>query len=94
MGIVVPLLPVYSYDLGASGIDIGLVLGSFSLSRGFFLPYFGRMSDKNGRKPYIVTGLILYTILPLAFIFSTNLKSIILIRYVTNIGLNCRHNHS
>ncbi|MBW2575913.1 MAG: MFS transporter, partial [Deltaproteobacteria bacterium] len=54
VGIVVPLLPVYAHNLGASGIYIGLIFGSFSLSRTFLLPYFGRYSDKKGRKPFIV----------------------------------------
>ncbi|MGD8448408.1 MAG: MFS transporter, partial [Desulfobacterales bacterium] len=49
VGIVVPLLPVYAHDLGASGLYIGLIFGSFSLSRSFLLPYFGRYSDKKGR---------------------------------------------
>ena len=51
VGIVVPLLPVYAHDLGASGIYIGLIFGSFSISRTVFLHYFGRLSDKKGRKP-------------------------------------------
>ena len=42
VGIVVPLLPVYAHDLGAGGLYIGLIFGSFSLSRTFFLPYFGQ----------------------------------------------------
>ena len=54
VGIVVPLLPVYAHDLGASGLYIGLIFGVFSLSRTVFLPYFGRLSDKKGRKPFIV----------------------------------------
>ena len=49
VGIVVPLLPVYARDLGASGLYIGLIFGAFSLSRTLFLPYFGRLSDKKGR---------------------------------------------
>jgi hypothetical protein len=36
VGIVVPLLPVYAHDLGASGLYIGLIFGAFSLSRTFF----------------------------------------------------------
>ena len=75
IGIVVPLLPVYAREIGASGIDIGLILGSFSLSRGLFLPYFGRMSDRNGRKPYIVAGLLSYSIISVAFIFSKNVST-------------------
>ena len=46
VGIVVPLLPVFAHNLGAGGLYIGLIFGAFSLSRVFFLPYFGRLSDR------------------------------------------------
>ncbi len=59
VGIVVPLLPVYAHDLGASGFYIGMIFGAFSLARTFFLPYFGRLSDHKGRKPLIIPGLLL-----------------------------------
>ncbi len=86
VGIVVPLLPVYAHDLGASGFYIALIFSSFSLSRSFFLPYFGRQSDKKGRKPFIVIGLLGYTIISLAFIFSKNVETLIVIRFVQGIA--------
>ncbi len=85
VGIVVPLLPVYAHDLGASGFYIGLIFGAFSLSRTFFLPYFGRQSDKRGRKPFIVAGLFSYAVISVAFIFSTGVESLIVIRFVHGI---------
>ena len=86
VGIVVPLLPVYANGLGASGLYIGLIFGSFSLSRTFFMPYFGRLSDKKGRKPYIVTGLMAYSLISVAFIFSTNIETLIVIRFFQGIA--------
>ncbi len=80
VGIVVPLLPVYAHSLGASGLYIGLIFGAFSLSRTVFLPYFGRVSDRRGRKPYIVTGLLAYSVVSVAFIFSRSVESLIVIR--------------
>lgn len=85
VGIVVPLLPVYANDLGASGLYIGLIFGAFSLSRTFFLPYFGRLSDKKGRKPFIVAGLFSYAIISIAFILSDGVESLIVIRFVQGI---------
>ncbi len=85
VGIVVPLLPVYAHDLGASGLYIGLIFGAFSLSRTFFLPYFGRQSDKKGRKPFIVAGLFSYAVISVAFILSTGVESLIVIRFVQGI---------
>ena len=85
VGIVVPLLPVYANDLGSSGLYIGLIFGAFSLSRTFFLPYFGRLSDKKGRKPFIVAGLLSYAVISIAFIFSDSVESLIVIRFVQGI---------
>ena len=86
VGIVVPLLPVYAHNLGASGFYIGMIFGAFSLSRIFFLPYFGRLSDKKGRKPFIVPGLLAYVVISLAFIWSESVNSLIVIRFIQGIA--------
>jgi len=86
VGIVVPLLPVYAHVLGASGFYIGLIFGVFSLSRTIFLPYFGRLSDKKGRKPLITAGLISYAVVSAAFLFSTNIETLILLRFMQGIA--------
>ena len=85
VGIVVPLLPVYAHDLGASGIYIGLIFGAFSLSRTVFLPYFGRLSDRKGRKPFIVIGLFSYAVISVAFILSRGVEQLIVIRFIQGI---------
>jgi len=85
VGIVVPLLPVYAHDLGARGLYIGLIFGAFSLSRSIFLPYFGRLSDKTGRKPFIVAGLFSYAVISVLFVLSRGVESLIVIRFVQGI---------
>ncbi len=82
VGIVVPLLPVYAHTLGASGLYIGMIFGAFSLSRTLFLPYFGRLSDKKGRKPFIIVGLLAYSIISLAFMFSKDVNSLLIVRFI------------
>ena len=86
VGIVVPLLPVYAHDLGASGVYIGLIFGAFSLSRTFLLPYFGRVSDRKGRKPLIVTGLFAYALVSIAFILSSTVETLIALRFLQGIA--------
>ncbi len=86
VGIVVPLLPVYAHDLGAGGIYIGLIFGAFSLSRTFFLPYFGRLSDKKGRKPFITIGLLLYAVISFVFIFADHVESLIILRFFQGVA--------
>jgi len=86
VGIVVPLLPVYASGLGASGLYIGFIYGAFSLSRSFLLPYFGKRSDRIGRKPFIVAGLLGYAVVSLAFIYFKTVNQLIVIRFFQGIA--------
>ena len=86
VGIVVPLLPVYAHSLGASGLYIGLIFGAFSLSRTFFLPYFGHLSDRHGRKPFIVTGMFGYALISLALVATESVTALIAIRFLQGIA--------
>ncbi len=86
VGIVVPLLPVYAGNLGAAGIEVGLIFGSFSLSRTLLLPWFGKLSDKKGRKPFILAGLAGYALISLAFIAGNSVAALIATRFLQGIA--------
>lgn len=53
-GIVVPLVPVYSRHLGASGLVIGTIIAAFSAMQFLFAPIWGRLSDRIGRRPVLL----------------------------------------
>ena len=57
-GIIIPLLPFYAESFGASAFTIGLLGTSFSLMQFLFSPIWGRWSDRIGRKPIILVGLM------------------------------------
>ncbi len=57
-GIIIPLLPFYAESFGASAFAIGLLGTSFSLMQFLFSPVWGRWSDRIGRKPIILVGLL------------------------------------
>lgn len=86
VGIVVPLLPIYAHDLGATGFYVAMIFGSFSISRVVLLPYFGWLSDQKGRKPFILAGLIFYTLISMAFVFSDTVEGLIAIRFIQGAG--------
>lgn len=86
VGIVIPLLPIFAHELGASGLYIGMIFGSFSLARTFFLPYFGRLSDRKGRKPLIVPALLAYAAISLGFIVFKDIHALIALRFLQGIA--------
>ncbi len=65
---------------------VAMIFGAFSLSRTFFLPYFGGLSDHKGRKPFIVGGLFAYVVIALAFTIFTSLESLIFLRFIHGIA--------
>lgn len=56
-GVVVPILAFVSKEYGASGMTLGLILGSFSLMQFLFSPLWGRLSDRIGRRPVLMISL-------------------------------------
>jgi MFS family permease len=85
-GIIVPLLPVYADQLGASRLYVGCIFGAFALARTLFMPAFGRLSDGYGRKPFITAGLSLYVGASPALVSLTQVVSLLLIRFMQGIA--------
>lgn len=56
-GIVIPILPLYAEDLGASPTMIGGLAASYALMQFLFAPVWGRLSDRYGRRPVILVAL-------------------------------------
>lgn len=78
-GIVLPLLPRYANDFQAGGGEIGALQGSFSLMQLVFMPLWGRLSDRIGRRPVLMIGLagsvVSYVLFGLAQSFAVLLVS-------------------
>jgi len=72
VGIISPLLPTYANTLGASGFMLGLIFGGFSIARMFAMPTVGRLSDRHGRKQFIIAGLLIQVLAAIGFLFSTS----------------------
>ncbi|MFT5710522.1 MAG: MFS family permease [Halioglobus sp.] len=60
---VLPLLALYAADLpDATPLLIGLALGVYGLTQAILQIPFGWLSDRIGRKPVIVSGLVLFAL--------------------------------
>lgn len=56
-GIIIPVLPFYAENVGASPTQLGLLMAVYSLMQLIFAPMWGRLSDRIGRKPVIMIGI-------------------------------------
>jgi MFS family permease len=82
VGIIVPILPLYAETLGATGLWLGAIFAAFSLTRSISMPLIGRFSDRLGRKRFITTGLLIYTLSSLGYIYATSTVELIVIRVI------------
>lgn len=57
-GIILPLLPLYAEQFGASPLVAGVLLGSYSLMQLVATPYLGALSDRVGRRPVLIISQI------------------------------------
>ena len=85
-GIIIPLLPFYAESFGASAFAIGLLGTSFSLMQFLFSPIWGRWSDRIGRKPIILLGLIGSGLSYLTLALATSLPILFLARIIGGIA--------
>ena len=56
-GIVLPLLPRYATEYQTSPLMNGFLMASFSAMQFVFAPFWGRLSDRHGRRPILMVGL-------------------------------------
>ena len=61
-GVIMPILPFYAESMGATATDLGLLFAAYSIVQFFFSPIWGQMSDRVGRKPMILLGLVGFAI--------------------------------
>ncbi len=56
--IILPVLPFYAMNLGGAGLWLGILLTSYSAAKLVGAAVAGRLSDRYGRKPLLIIGLV------------------------------------
>jgi DHA1 family tetracycline resistance protein-like MFS transporter len=56
-GVVIPILPYYAKFYGASALELGWLMTSYSAMQFFFAPLWGRLSDRIGRRPVLLMSM-------------------------------------
>jgi MFS family permease len=85
-GMVIPFLSFYAREYGATGVEVGAVVGIYSIMQFFFAPVWGRLSDRVGRRPVLLVSLSASFTGYLLFAFSHSLTVLFVSRVIAGIG--------
>ncbi|NLB89375.1 MAG: MFS transporter [Syntrophomonadaceae bacterium] len=86
--IIMPVLPYYAESLGANAFQLGLLMTVYAICQFIFAPIWGVYSDRVGRKPVLLAGILGFSFTFILFGFATQLWMLYVIRIAGGI-LSC-----
>jgi len=85
-GIVIPILPVYAQRFGAHGIGYGALIFIFSAMQFLATALLGRMSDRIGRRPILLTTMLLNAAGYILFAFAPSYAWLFAARVISGLA--------
>lgn len=86
IGIIVPVMPAYLQIFGVGGQVLGFLIAGFALAQFLLSPVAGDLSDRHGRKLFIIGGLVLYGTSQILFGLSTDVWMLFVARFLSGAG--------
>jgi predicted MFS family arabinose efflux permease len=84
--LVLPVISIYAASMTDNLLLVGIIVGGYALTQAIFQVPFGMMSDKIGRKPTLLIGLIIFLIGSLIAAFATDIYTLMLGRFLQGAG--------
>ncbi|MGB2600786.1 MAG: MFS transporter [Candidatus Omnitrophota bacterium] len=86
LGIISPFMPEFIKEHGANGFWIGMIFAGFGISRAIIMPIVGKVSDKTGKKIFVLSGLFIFTIISFFYPWARNVYEMTLVRFVHGLA--------
>lgn len=81
-----PLLPIFAAALGASGAFLGMIVSVSTVTGLFLKPLFGILSDRGGRRIWLLIGSAFFALMPFLYGFIKTPEQLLLIRLIHGLA--------
>ena len=81
-----PLLPIFAAALGASGAFLGLIVSVSTVTGLFLKPLFGILSDRWGRRVWLLIGAGFFAFMPFLYRFISTPEQLLVIRLIHGLA--------
>jgi MFS transporter, DHA1 family, tetracycline resistance protein len=85
-GVVIPLLPFYAKAMHAAPWQVTMMFAAYSLGQFFGEPFWGRLSDRIGRRPVLIVTILANAIAYVALAFAPNIWIAMAVRLIGGFG--------
>ena len=81
-----PLLPIFAAGLGASGAFLGMIVSVSTVTGLFLKPLFGILSDRGGRRIWLIIGTAFFAFMPFLYGFIHTPEQLLAIRLIHGLA--------
>jgi len=92
--ILIPTLPIYLSRLGSNEVEIGILIGSFTVSSLLLRPFVGKALLKIPEKTFMTGGALLYAFTSVSYLFFPPFWPFLIVRLFQGIGYAFFHTAS
>ena len=85
--ILIPTLPIYLSRSGSTEVEIGILIGSFSISSLILRPFVGRALLRIPEKTFMIAGALLYALPSAAYLVAPLFWPFLVVRVFHGIGM-------
>jgi MFS family permease len=85
--ILIPTLPIYLSRVGSTEVEIGVLIGSLSVSSLILRPFVGRALVKIPERHFMIAGTLIFALASVAYLFASPFWPFLMVRIFQGIGL-------